>query len=170
MSHLRTRGMRRARRLPAVVQRKLATCHGAKGRICFASQRNSPGILECSTASQLVNQHRRGTSELKHRHCYSPSSRESARRSLFAQSRWILLEIQRCQSRVDRPICSEILPELPVMKAVSRQVRGKGVSIWFHDGTILTMTTGVTGVTGVGCFWLGGFSPNIKLGAFPAKV
>lgn len=146
MSHLRTRGVRSARRLPTVMQRKLATCQATNGRICFASQRSSPGILECRTASQLVNQHRRDTSELKHRHCYSPSSRESARRSLFAQSRWILLEIQSYQSPVDRPICSEILPELPVMRMVSTQVRGKGVSIWFHDGTILTVTTGVTGV------------------------
>ena len=45
MSHLRTSGVRSARRLAAVMQRKLATCQGTKGRICFASQRNSLGIF-----------------------------------------------------------------------------------------------------------------------------
>ena len=71
MSHLRTKGVRRARRLPTVMQRKLATCQATNGRICFASQRSSPGTLRRRTASHFVNQHRRDTLELKHRHCYS---------------------------------------------------------------------------------------------------
>jgi len=85
MSHLRTSGVRRARRLPTVMQRKLATCQGTKGRICFVSQRSSPGTLGRRTTSRFVNQHRRDTLELKHRHSRSQASSESVRRSLFGQ-------------------------------------------------------------------------------------
>jgi len=84
MSHLRTKGVRRARRPPTVMQRKLATCQDTNGRICSASQRSSPGNLRRRTASHFVNQHR-DTLDLKHRHCRLGSSRQSAIRSPFAQ-------------------------------------------------------------------------------------
>ncbi len=54
MSHLRTSGVRSARRLPAVMQRKLATCKGTNGRICFPSQRNSFGIFRSRTTSHAT--------------------------------------------------------------------------------------------------------------------
>src|SRR6202790_1342537 len=43
MSHLSTSGVRSARRLPAVMHRKLATCQCRSGRICLDSQRSSLG-------------------------------------------------------------------------------------------------------------------------------
>src|SRR5882762_5224469 len=43
INHLSTSGVRRARRLPAVMHRKLATCQCRSGRICFESQRSSLG-------------------------------------------------------------------------------------------------------------------------------
>lgn len=43
MSHLSRRGETRARRLPAVIARKLAACQWMSGRICFINQTNSPG-------------------------------------------------------------------------------------------------------------------------------
>ena len=61
MSHLRTKGVRRARRLPTVMQRKLAKCKGTNGRICFASQRSSLGILRLRKATCFADQHRRDT-------------------------------------------------------------------------------------------------------------
>ena len=70
MSHLRTRGVRRARRLPTVMQRKLATCQGTKGRICFASHCNSFGILRDRTTSHSVKQVPRSDLELKDRFRY----------------------------------------------------------------------------------------------------
>jgi hypothetical protein len=68
-----------------VMQRKLATCQATNGRICFVSQRSSPGTLRRRAASHFANQHRRDTLELKHRHSRSQASRESVRRSLFTQ-------------------------------------------------------------------------------------
>src|SRR5581483_7310040 len=94
MSHLRTSGVSRAKRLPTVMQTKLATCQGTNGRICLASQRNSPGTLRHRTSSDFVNHHRRDTLELKLRHCLLPASSESVCRSLFGQFRPIPLEMQ----------------------------------------------------------------------------
>ena len=78
MSHLRTSGVRRAKRLPTVMQRKLATCQGTNGRTWFASQRSSLGISRDRTTSHCVNHHSRETSDLKDRRHRRRSSRQSA--------------------------------------------------------------------------------------------
>src|SRR6266851_1095049 len=43
MIHFSTSGVSSPRRLPAVIQRKLARCKGSSGRICLESQRSSLG-------------------------------------------------------------------------------------------------------------------------------
>src|SRR6266851_7175963 len=46
MIHFSTSGVSSPRRLPAVIQRKLAKCKGSSGRICLESQRSSFGTQD----------------------------------------------------------------------------------------------------------------------------
>jgi len=85
-----------------------------------------------------VNQDRRDTLTLEHRHCYSQASSESVRRSLFGQFRRILLEMQRGNDQQGRPAVRKSDHEPPVERKRVEPGEGKAVSIQFHDGTILT--------------------------------
>jgi hypothetical protein len=51
ISHLRRSGETRAKRLPAVIERKLARCQWSSGRICLSSQTNSTGSRRRSSRS-----------------------------------------------------------------------------------------------------------------------
>ena len=134
MSHLRTRGVRRARRLPTVTQKKPAMCQGISGRICFASHSSSPLVLRCRTASHFVNQCRRGTSELKHSHRYLRSSRQCAHRSQISRFRWMSLESQCHHRRRGLCSCSRIRPAVcETTPFGARRVLARRIqSIWLY--------------------------------------